>query len=252
MRHPRTSSARKVPKRGRRILRIAYRTLFLFGVLALAYAGFLFVDALTYQSEQLHLLDQPDPPAEATVSEQPAPPAPPAEADLIARTDPDPQPPAFADGSALAETPALAARSAIAEGQVLGELVVPRLDLQAVVVQGDSPAALDRAVGHLSNSPLPGEPGNVALAAHRDTFFRPLRNIRVGDQIKFKTRQRTFAYQVESTQIVAPTDLAVLQPSPNHDLTLLTCYPFHYIGPAPQRFVVFARKITPTPNPHRN
>jgi len=98
-------------------------------------------------------------------------------------------------------------------------------------------------VGHLSNSALPGEQGNVALAAHRDTFFRPLRNIRVGDEIKFKTRKRSFDYVVESMEIVTPADVSVLEPSTGHDLTLLTCYPFHYIGSAPKRFVVFAREI---------
>jgi sortase A len=176
----------------------------------LAYAGFLFADALSYQAEQIQLLEHPDPPAEAGLSAQP---------DL-----PSQQP-------------------ALAEGDVLGEILVPRLELDAVVVQGDSPADLERAVGHLSNSALPGQQGNVALAAHRDTFFRPLRNIRVGDEIKFKTRERSFDYLVESTQVVAPADLGVLLPSAGHDLTLLTCYPFHYLGPAPKRFVVFARKI---------
>lgn len=118
----------------------------------------------------------------------------------------------------------------------------------ALLVQGDSPDDLKRAVGHLSNSALPGQQGNVALAAHRDTFSRPLRDIRVGDEIKFKTRERNFDYVVESMEVVAPTDVRVLQSSVGHDLTLLTCYPFHYIGPAPKRFVVFAREIKPTSN----
>jgi sortase A len=213
------SPPRKVSRKRARILLVAWRALFLSGILALAYAGFLFADALRYQAEQIHLLEQPGAPAEAALSPRPGLPA---------------------------------RQPALADGAVLGELSVPRLDLEAVVVQGDSSRDLQRAVGHLSNSPLPGEPGNVALAAHRDTFFRPLRNIRVGDEIKFKTRDHSFRYQVESTQIVASADLTVLQPSPGHDLTLLTCYPFNYIGPAPQRFVVFARKVTPTPNSHPN
>jgi sortase A len=131
----------------------------------------------------------------------------------------------------------------LAEGDVLGEISVPRLQLDAIVVQGDSPADLKRAVGHLANSALPGEQGNVALAAHRDTFFRPLRDIRIGDEITFKTRERSYGYVVESVEIVAASDISVLQPSAGHDLTLLTCYPFHYIGPAPKRFVVFAREV---------
>ena len=131
----------------------------------------------------------------------------------------------------------------LANGDILGELQVPRLGLDAIVVQGDSDADLRRAVGHLSNSALPGEWGNVALAGHRDTFFRPLRDIRVGDEIKFKTRQRSYEYVVESIEVVAPTDLRVLESSAEHDLTLLTCFPFHYVGPAPKRLVVRAREV---------
>ncbi|MGC2828345.1 MAG: class D sortase, partial [Candidatus Acidiferrum sp.] len=126
---------------------------------------------------------------------------------------------------------------------MLGELQVPRLGLNAIVVQGDSTADLRRAVGHLSSSALPGEWGNVALAGHRDTFFRPLRDIRLGDSITIKTRARSFEYVVESIEVVAPTDIRVLEPSTGHDLTLLTCFPFHYVGPAPKRFVVRARQL---------
>ncbi len=131
----------------------------------------------------------------------------------------------------------------LVEGEVIGEIQVPRLGLKAIVVQGDSPANLKRAVGHLSKSALPGEWGNVALAGHRDTFFRTLRDIRLGDEIKFKTRERSFEYLVESIEVVAPTDSRVLESSTGHDLTLLTCFPFHYVGPAPNRFVVRAREV---------
>jgi sortase A len=131
----------------------------------------------------------------------------------------------------------------LAEGEVIGEIQVPRLGLNAIVVQGDSSANLRRAVGHLSKSALPGEWGNVALAGHRDTFFRTLRDIRLGDEIKFKTRERSFEYLVESIEVVAPTDIRVLKSSTGHDLTLLTCFPFHYVGPAPNRFVVRAREV---------
>ena|SRR5258706_1158196 len=89
------------------------------------------------------------------------------------------------------------------EGEVIGKIQVPRLKLQAIVVQGDSPASLRRAVGHISTSPLPGEWGNVALAGHRDTFFRPLRNIHLGDEIQFTTAQNSFQYVVESIEIVS-------------------------------------------------
>jgi sortase A len=131
----------------------------------------------------------------------------------------------------------------LVEGNVIGEIQVPRLGLNAMVVEGDSVANLRRAVGHLTKSALPGEWGNVALAGHRDTFFRPLRDIRVGDEIRFKTRERSFDYRVESIQVVAPTDIRVLEGSTGHDLTLLTCFPFHYVGPAPKRLVVRAREV---------
>jgi sortase A len=129
------------------------------------------------------------------------------------------------------------------EGDVIGEIQVPRLGLSAMVVQGDSPATLRRAVGHISESALPGEWGNVALAGHRDTFFRPLRDIQLGDEIRFKTRERSFDYRVESIEVVVPTDIRVLASSTGHDLTLLTCFPVYYVGPAPKRLVVRAREV---------
>ena len=131
----------------------------------------------------------------------------------------------------------------LVEGDVIGEIQVPRLGLNAIVVQGDSPANLRRAVGHISKSALPGEWGNVALAGHRDTFFRPLRDIRLGDEIRFKTPERSFEYLVESIEVVAPTDIQVLEASTGHDLTFITCFPFHFIGPAPKRFVVRASEV---------
>lgn len=131
----------------------------------------------------------------------------------------------------------------LVEGDAIGEIQVPRLGLNAIVVQGDSPASLRRAVGHLSKSALPGEWGNVALAGHRDTFFRPLRDIQVGDEIRFKTPEHSFEYLVESIEVVAPANIQVLKASTGHDLTFITCFPFHYVGPAPKRFVVRAREV---------
>ncbi|HXN52612.1 MAG TPA: class D sortase [Candidatus Acidoferrum sp.] len=131
----------------------------------------------------------------------------------------------------------------LVEGDVIGEIQVPRLGLNAIVVQGDSPANLRRAVGHISKSALPGEWGNVALAGHRDTFFRPLRDIRQGDEISFQTSERRFEYLVQSIEVVAPNDTRVLEPSTGHDLTFITCFPFHFVGPAPNRFIVHAREV---------
>jgi sortase A len=149
----------------------------------------------------------------------------------------------FSQAALLSEPPT------VVEGDVIGELQVPRLGLDVIVVQGDSPASLRRAVGHLANSAMPGEPGNVALAGHRDTFFRALRDIQPGDEIRFKGRERSFDYLVESIKVVGPTDMYVLESLTGHELTLLTCFPFYYVGPAPKRFVVHAREIVRDPLP---
>jgi sortase A len=141
------------------------------------------------------------------------------------------------------QTGPLLERHALAEGDVVGELDVPRLGLHAIVLHGDSPAQLRHAVGHLAKSAWPGEGGNVILAGHRNTFFRPLRTIRVGDEIRFTTRAGRFEYRVQSIEVVEPTEIRVLQSSTSHDLTLLTCFPFRYVGPAPKRFVVHAHEI---------
>jgi sortase A len=129
------------------------------------------------------------------------------------------------------------------DGEMIGEILVPRLRLKAIVVQGDSAASLRRAVGHISRSALPGEWGNVTLAGHRDTFFRPLRNIRLGDEIQFTTAEHSLQYVVESIEIVAPNDIDVLKPSTGRDLTFVTCFPFYFVGPAPKRFIVRAREV---------
>jgi sortase A len=131
----------------------------------------------------------------------------------------------------------------LAEGDVIGEITVARLGLKAIVVQGDSPRILRRAVGHLSETALPGEFGNVALAAHRDTFFHPLRDIRQGDIVTLNMPGQQFRYEVDSTLVVSPSESGVLQHSSGRELTLITCFPFGYVGPAPNRFVVHAREI---------
>jgi sortase A len=135
------------------------------------------------------------------------------------------------------------ARHPLIEGGAIGEMEVPRLGLKAIFVQGDSPRILRRAVGHISGTALPGEWGNVVLTGHRDTFFRPLRNIRQGDAITVTTVEGDFQYQVESVAVVPPSDVQVLQPSSQRTLTLITCFPFYYVGPAPKRFIVHARQI---------
>lgn len=131
----------------------------------------------------------------------------------------------------------------VIQGDVIGEMEIPRLGLKTIVVQGDSPKILRRAVGHIAETALPGNPGNVSLAGHRDGFFRPLRNIQLGDAITLKTLDGNFQYQVESTAVVPPNDMQVLQPTSERTLTLVTCFPFYYVGSAPNRFIVRARQV---------
>jgi|SRR5579864_2969351 sortase A len=135
----------------------------------------------------------------------------------------------------------------IADGGVIGEIEVPRLMLKAIIVQGDSERLLRRSVGHLPETALPGEAGNVALAGHRDGLFRPLRDVRPGDTITLRTPDREFQYEVEWTAVVPPTAVRVIQPTSDPALTLVTCFPFYYVGAAPERFIVRAREISVAP-----
>jgi sortase A len=128
-----------------------------------------------------------------------------------------------------------------ARGALLGRVDLPRVGVSAIVREGDDTGTLRRAVGHIPRTALPGEPGNMALAGHRDTFFRGLRDVRNGDRIVVTTPNAVLRYDVLSTRIVEPTDVSVLEPTPGPTLTLVTCYPFNYIGSAPQRFIVQAK-----------
>ncbi|MDP8989162.1 MAG: class D sortase [Acidobacteriota bacterium] len=127
-----------------------------------------------------------------------------------------------------------------AEGSLLGRIDIPRLDLSVIVFEGTTDDTLARGVGHLRGTAAPGERGNLVLAGHRDTFFRELRNIRQGDEISVKRPAGDYRYSVDSTAIVQPTQTEVIRPTGDATLTLITCYPFYYIGSAPQRFIVRA------------
>jgi sortase A len=125
--------------------------------------------------------------------------------------------------------------------RVLGRLEIPTLGVSTIVREGEDARTLQLAIGHIAGTALPGSTGNMGLAGHRDTFFRRLREIDVGDVIRLVAVEGTFTYVVESTQIVDPDDLWVLDPTPDPSLTLVTCYPFTYVGAAPERFIVRAR-----------
>jgi len=188
----------------RRALRAAYYVFLTAGIVALGYAGYMVMDRYRYESIET--------PKFEAVTASPA-------------------------SGAVELVP-------IAEGGVIGEIEMPRLGLKAIVVQGDSEKLLRRSVGHIPETALPGEAGNIALAGHRDGLFRPLRNAQPGDTINLKTRDREFHYEVEWTAVVPPTAVRVIQPTSEPSLTLVTCFPFYYVGAAPKRFIVRARKIS--------
>jgi sortase A len=128
-------------------------------------------------------------------------------------------------------------------GELLGRMEIPRLGVSVIVAEGDDEATLSRAAGHIKETQMPGSPGNVGIAGHRDTLFRPLRDIRKDDVITLTTLQGRYRYRVVSTKIVSPYAVAVLQPDSHEILTLVTCYPFYFIGPAPDRFIVRAERV---------
>jgi sortase A len=138
--------------------------------------------------------------------------------------------------------PAPAVGYSIHRGDPVGELDIPRLHLSIVIFEGADARILKIGGGHIPGTALPPVNGNIGIAAHRDTFFRPLRGIHLNDEITLRTPAGTSQYRVTQTEIVPQSDVHVLAPSPGRDLTLVTCYPFHYVGNAPQRFIVHARK----------
>jgi sortase A len=132
---------------------------------------------------------------------------------------------------------------AVHRGDVIGELEIPRLQISVMVLEGDDAGILRLGAGHIPGTALSPGSGNIGIAAHRDTYFRALRVIRANDVIALKTPAGTSRYTVTESRIVRPTDVAVLDRAPGRDLTLVTCYPFFYVGTAPERFIVHARRI---------
>lgn len=195
------------PRRG---LRVLERLLLVVGFLCLGYFGYVSAETALYQAFETRELD-------AILAAAPPAPAP---VGTVARpAAPRPRP---------------------ADGTALGRLEIPRLNVSAIVRAGSDSRTLRLAVGHIGGTSLPGEPGNIGLAAHRDTFFRRLGEIRPDDLVRFVTAEGTYVYRVEDTQVVDPHDTWVLNPTDEPALTLVTCYPFRYVGSAPRRFIVRA------------
>jgi sortase A len=134
-------------------------------------------------------------------------------------------------------------RSPVRRGAAIAALFIPRVELSAVVLHGSDDQTLRRGPGHLEDTAMPGQAGNVVIAGHRDSFFRPLRKVRLGDDLFLDTPDGRLQYRVTRLRVVQPRDLSVLAPTDEEVLTLITCYPFGLLGSAPDRFVVRAVRV---------
>lgn len=191
-------------KRGQRLLGWIRRVLLMSGVLALSYVGLTLLDARIYQQRAQSTLER-------QISAQ----------DARETTLP---------------------RSKAKEGDVLGRIEIPRIGLSVMVLEGTTSQTLQRGVGHMEGTALPGESGNVGIAGHRDTYFRGLKDIRANDEIQIQTAAGITQYEVDWIQITVPSDGGIVSSATKSALTLVTCYPFYYIGAAPERFVVHAHR----------
>jgi sortase A len=198
----------------RRILKWGQRAFFASAVLLLGYCGFALVDAWIFQRRESRELDR-------LLRDR----------RVVSETTPQP---------GLSATPKSAT---VAADGLIGRIEIPRLLLSAVVVEGVDKTTLRHAVGHIPGTALPGEAGNVGLAGHRDTFFRSLKDVKIKDEVQFSSLEGNFQYEVESLRVVDPDNVGVLASSGHNVLTLVTCYPFYFVGPAPQRWIVRARQV---------
>jgi sortase A len=192
------------PRAGR-LWRTLERLLLVIGLVSLGYFAYVVAESRLYQALENRELD-------AILAS-----APPAPANHVQRPRPAP-------------------------GSMIGRIEIPRLGVSTIIRAGSDARTLRLAVGHISGTAFPGESGNIGLAGHRDTFFRRLRDIRVGDEIRIVTPGETYTFKVEDTSIVKPRDTWVLNDTPTPVLTLVTCYPFTYVGSAPNRFIVRANQ----------
>jgi sortase A len=136
------------------------------------------------------------------------------------------------------------ATKAAAIDSSLTRLIIPKINLDSFVVEGTSHKALLHGPGHLKNSAEPGQTGNVVISAHRDTFFRHVFELEKGDQVQVERGGKTAVYEVTGKKVVDPDDVEVLRQTKESQLTLITCYPTYYIGPAPQRAIVIAKLVS--------
>jgi sortase A len=211
-----------------------YRALITLGVLCLSFYAFFTTKTAIYQHQAKSQLDR-------MIAGRDAPVVPPASQPAAPAADSGPESPTMT--RPLSVTPQSAP---LARGSLIGRVDVPRLGLSAAIAEGDDDATLGKAVGHLPDTPLPWQQtGNAAFAAHRDGLFRPLRDIQINDEVKVVTPRGEFLYRVKKTQVVNPEDVWVLAPTATPSVTLITCYPFSFVGHAPKRFIVQAERVVP-------
>jgi sortase A len=192
------------------MLKLLERILLIVAIACLGYYGYVSAETMLYQAQENRALDE-----------------------LLLRNRTEDVSPANA-------TPRVPRERTVAAGDTVGRIEIPRLGVSAIIKAGTDARTLQLAVGHIPGTAFPGEPGNIGLAAHRDTFFRRLRDIQSDDEIRLTTPDGSYTYRVSRTDIVEPEDVWVLDPTDHPALTLVTCYPFNYVGSAPQRFIVRA------------
>jgi sortase A len=195
------------------VLLWAQRTLFAGAILMLGYCGFVLLDSWRFQHRERQNLERLLQERQRVVA-----------------------------SSAARESPA-SFKPVIGPDGLIGRIEVLRLSLSVIVVEGTDRITLRRAAGHIVGTGLPGQSGNIGIAGHRDTFFRPLKNIQRDDVITLTTLRGEYHYRVVSTKVVSPESVEVLKPDGNEILTLVTCYPFYFVGSAPNRFIVRAERI---------
>lgn len=203
------------------------RGLLLVAILALGIYAYAFLDSRLYEYQQNRRLEQ-------ALSDQTSSAGAPAretdDLETFQEPEPGPEPGPLPD-----------------EGELLGRIEIPRVGVSAMVLEGVGNKTLRRGAGHIPGTSLPWRPGNVGVAAHRDSFFRGLKDIRKDDTITLKTLKGTYHYRVDQTEVVLPEDTHVLEDNGESTLTLVTCYPFYYVGSAPKRFIVQAERIAMEP-----
>jgi sortase A len=223
----RTKFLMPVATRNNSYLRWSRYVFFAVGILALGYVGFVLVDARLFQADQSRRFQQAlnglKPPI---IGDQPLH----GSSISLKPAEADPVRAERLDMAGTGDAP-------------LGRIEISAIGLAAIIMEGTDARTLRRAVGHIPGTPLPGQQGNVAITGHRDTFFRPLLNIRKDDEIRLTTLSGSYRYLVDSIKVVEPEDTEVLDNSDDAILTLVTCYPFYFVGPAPKRFIVRAHRI---------